>query len=109
MLSRPPIEGERDLSELRTSVGQLKDHGRCGAWKEPPSDQVGLLQLAQPGGQDIRRDSGEAAVKIGESQWPSSRLPHHVERPPPVDEIANGRDFRLACGDDRSFHRLVLS
>jgi hypothetical protein len=57
VLSRPPVEGERDLSELGTAVGQLVDHGRFGAWKEPPSDHISSLELAQPDGQSIRRDS----------------------------------------------------
>jgi hypothetical protein len=79
VLSRPSVEGERDLSELGTAVGQLVDHRRCRSWEEPPSDHIGSLELAQPDGQRIRRDPGEAPVKIGESQWPGSQLPYHVE------------------------------
>src|SRR5207237_10848799 len=77
----PQAELQDDVLELPPVLGELV--GDAGGWsgQEAAPDDAGVLQLPEPGRQDVGWDPGEAAPEVGEALGTEEEVADHEQRP----------------------------
>ena len=67
----------------------------AGPWgfpKADPADHPAVLQLLQAGGEDVRRDLGQALLQVGVTTWTYEQVADDEQRPPFRDQFDGGGD-----------------
>src|SRR5205823_12917136 len=77
----PECELPHDRLQLEAVVRQLVDAG-SRRWRERlPRDDAGGLEIAEPGREDVRPDSGQAPGEVGVALRPLQQLPTDGQGP----------------------------
>src|SRR4029453_11206209 len=92
----PAAERIERLAEVVARRGELVDVGRRGRGQPSLLAHPGWLEVLQPGGQDVRTDSGQCRGQVGVALLAAEQLPDDEERPALADEL------------ERVSHRAVL-
>ena len=91
-MDAPPSQREQHRLELAAVRGELV-HGRPRRWRQhAPLHDPALLELAQPGREDVRADAGQAGGQVGEPFRAEHELAHDEQRPALADEVERVRD-----------------
>ena len=103
---RPWREGAAPTSERHANrlqvpavVREVVDQPGAGWQRPPPNQDSGLLQLAQPLGQDVLAHPRQSAVQVGEPLRSEHQLADHQECPPLPDHVEGAGDATI--GYDR--------